>query len=364
MRAGSAWWYTAFWLARLFRPCGTPATRATTTISQIGLVGPSRSSSSPTTTWPTAPTTSLPRISGTPTADHRHRDPGREDRQQDQAGHRGGQPAALLEPLGVAVEQGVGGDRGEQGAGVGREQRPVAAQHPQVEERARRRAAPTPRRRPRRRRRSRAGTRGPARRWVRNSSSATSGAAEQRGSRRRSMRRARPARSRRSTGGPFGRRRAPSTRQASASGRLTAKVARQPPRPISRPPRVGPMTATVWVDTASTVSTLAGLSRPVRSASLRISDIADGIARAGAEPEDHPRQDEDPDRRRHRPEQPAEADQHGAGEEQAARAVEVDQPPDDGLADRGGEVEPGDQPGGLRRRARRGRARSGRARPR
>ena len=45
-----------------------------------------------------------------------------------------GAAAALLEPLRVTVEQGVRGDRREQGTDVGREQRPVAAQHPQVEE--------------------------------------------------------------------------------------------------------------------------------------------------------------------------------------------------------------------------------------
>jgi len=45
---------------------------------------------------------------------------------------------------------------------------------------------------------------------------------------------------------------------------------------MSTPPSVGPITAIVWADTDSRVSTEAGLSRPVRSASLRISDIAAG----------------------------------------------------------------------------------------
>ena len=53
-------------------------------------------------------------------------------------------------------------------------------------------------------------------------------------------------------------------------------VARQPPTPMRNPPSVGPITATVWVDTASTVRMVAGLSCPVRSASPRISVIAAG----------------------------------------------------------------------------------------
>ncbi len=57
---------------------------------------------------------------------------------------------------------------------------------------------------------------------------------------------------------------------------LTANVARQPPTPISRPPRVGPTTTMVWAETASAVSTVPGLSRPVRSASLRIRYMAAG----------------------------------------------------------------------------------------
>ena len=41
-----------------------------------------------------------------------------------------------------------------------------------------------------------------------------------------------------------------------------ASVRRQPPSPISRPPRVGPITAMVWVEIASAVRMAAGLSRP------------------------------------------------------------------------------------------------------
>ena len=61
-----------------------------------------------------------------------------------------------------------------------------------------------------------------------------------------------------------------------ASGMLTAKMVRQPPSPISRPPRLGPMTAMVWVETARAVSTPVGLSCPVRVDSLRIRYMAAG----------------------------------------------------------------------------------------
>ena len=57
---------------------------------------------------------------------------------------------------------------------------------------------------------------------------------------------------------------------------LMAKMLRQPPTPISRPPSVGPTTAMVWADTARAVSTPPGLSWPVRSASRRIRYIAAG----------------------------------------------------------------------------------------
>ncbi|GAA4986560.1 hypothetical protein GCM10025734_10870 [Kitasatospora paranensis] len=76
--------------------------------------------------------------------------------------------------------------------------------------------------------------------------------------------------------GVLGSRRRPRTRQARESGMLTARVARQPPTPISRPPRVGPMTAMVWLATESAVSTPAGLSCPVRRASLRMRCIEAG----------------------------------------------------------------------------------------
>ena len=75
-----------------------------------------------------------------------------------------------------------------------------------------------------------------------------------------------------------GSRRAPRTRQASDSGMFTAKIVCQPPKPMSSPPSVGPMTAMTWPDTDSAVSTPAGLRSPVRSASLRVRYIAAGYA--------------------------------------------------------------------------------------
>lgn len=78
--------------------------------------------------------------------------------------------------------------------------------------------------------------------------------------------------------GRFGSRSVPRTRQASDSGMLMVKMVRQPPRPISSPPRVGPMTAMVWLATESAVRTPLGLSRPVRRASLRMRYIAAGYA--------------------------------------------------------------------------------------
>ncbi|GAA3366517.1 hypothetical protein GCM10020366_70440 [Saccharopolyspora gregorii] len=75
---------------------------------------------------------------------------------------------------------------------------------------------------------------------------------------------------------PRGSRSAPSTRQASESGMFTANTVRQPPNPISSPPRVGPTTAMVCAEIASAVSTPFGLSRPVRRDSLRIRCIAAG----------------------------------------------------------------------------------------
>ncbi len=76
----------------------------------------------------------------------------------------------------------------------------------------------------------------------------------------------------------FGSRSEPRTRQARDSGTLTVKMARQPPTPMRKPPSVGPITDTVCADTASAVRTPAGLSLPVRSASLRVSCIAAGYA--------------------------------------------------------------------------------------
>ena len=62
----------------------------------------------------------------------------------------------------------------------------------------------------------------------------------------------------------------------------------------------GPITAMVCVEIARTVSTPAGLSLPVRSASSRISRIAAGIAGAGAEAEDDPGDDQHRQVRRQR----------------------------------------------------------------
>ena len=72
------------------------------------------------------------------------------------------------------------------------------------------------------------------------------------------------------------------------------------------------------------------------------------VAGAGAQPEQYPRGDQHRDRRCEGADRAAKTDQRGAGEEQPARAVEVDQPPDHGLSDGGGQIEPGDQPRGLR----------------
>lgn len=76
--------------------------------------------------------------------------------------------------------------------------------------------------------------------------------------------------------GVRGRRLAPSVTATTASGTFTATAARQPPRPIARPPSVGPITEIVCVDTESTVRMPAGLASPVRRDSLRIRYIAAG----------------------------------------------------------------------------------------
>ena len=74
----------------------------------------------------------------------------------------------------------------------------------------------------------------------------------------------------------FGKRKYPKITQASDSGIFTKNVLCQPPISIRRPPNVGPITAIVWLAIAKIVSTLVGLSWPVRSASLRIRYIEAG----------------------------------------------------------------------------------------
>ncbi|MDX3002356.1 hypothetical protein PWY87_11785 [Kribbella solani] len=62
------------------------------------------------------------------------------------------------------------------------------------------------------------------------------------------------------------------------SGTLMVKMRCQPPRPIRSPPRVGPITAITWFAIERLLRITAGVSIPVRSASLRIKDIAAGYA--------------------------------------------------------------------------------------
>ena len=73
-----------------------------------------------------------------------------------------------------------------------------------------------------------------------------------------------------------GSRSAPNTKPSTARGMLTAKTAGQPATPTRNPPSVGPITAIVCVEMAKSVRIAAGLSWPVRSASLRIRYIAAG----------------------------------------------------------------------------------------
>jgi hypothetical protein len=74
------------------------------------------------------------------------------------------------------------------------------------------------------------------------------------------------------------------------------------------------------------------------------------IAGARPEPDEHAREDEDAERGGQGPDHAADPDEDRAHEVEPPRAVEVDQPPDHGLADRGRQVEPGDQPRRLRGR--------------
>ena len=128
-------------------------------------------------------------------------------------------------------------------ARVGGQQRDVAAEHAQVDERLGDAQLARPRSRPPRRRASTS-------RYQRGEPRVHQ---EQQQRDRASRRTARCRRGRSLPAGAArgerrrGRRSAPRTRQATASGTLTVKIVRQPPRPISSPPSVGPMTAMVWV---------------------------------------------------------------------------------------------------------------------
>jgi hypothetical protein len=69
-----------------------------------------------------------------------------------------------------------------------------------------------------------------------------------------------------------------------------------------------------------------------------------GVPGAGADPDEDSGQDEDAEAGGDGAEQPGEADQGTPEEVEPARPVAVDQPADDRLADRGREVETGDEP--------------------
>nr|WP_279582564.1 hypothetical protein [Fodinicola feengrottensis] len=107
------------------------------------------------------------------------------------------------------------------------------------------------------------------------------------------------------------------------------------------------MTATVWVAIASVVSTPAGLSRPVRVASLRIRYIAAGYPAHVPKTEQHPRDHQDRQVRRERADHAGEPSQCGAGEEKPPRPEQIHQPADHWLPYRGRQIERRDQPRGL-----------------
>ena len=196
-----------------------------------------------------------------------HPDAEGERRQQHQPGLRRGQPTAILEPLREAVEEAVRDGRRDDTPGVRDQQRRVAGEHPDVDEGVR--LSQLPEREPGRGRGGEGEQPEPARPADPSGTPAT-----WRGSRRTAARR--PGRARgvppvgRCSAVCFGSTRKPSTRQATESGRLTANVARQPPRSISSPPSVGPMTIARLGGDANAVSTAAGRSPPVRRPSLRI----------------------------------------------------------------------------------------------
>ena len=61
MRAASAWWYSAFWLARPLRPCGRPMSTPTPTSSHTAVPPPANSRATQASTCRTPPASSLPR---------------------------------------------------------------------------------------------------------------------------------------------------------------------------------------------------------------------------------------------------------------------------------------------------------------
>jgi hypothetical protein len=108
----------------------------TATSSQIALPEPTSNSRAQATIWAMAPMRSLPRTSvrrpvavATMTAVRTSA--------AARSGRGRGQSAPFLQPLGVAVEKGVGHDEGQLVAAEGGQQGKVAAEQPQVDERLR-----------------------------------------------------------------------------------------------------------------------------------------------------------------------------------------------------------------------------------
>ena len=148
----------------------------------------------------------------------------------------------------------------------------------------------------------------------------------------------------------FGSRSAPSTRQASDNGTLTVKMTRQPPAPMSSPPSGG----------ADDDDGLVGdgergqdTGRAVLPGALGLAPgevHGGGVRGRRTESEQHPGGDQHAERRGEGAEQSGDTHQRRTDEVEAAGSVRVDQPPDDGLADGGREVERGDEPRRLRGR--------------
>ena len=135
-----------------------------------------------------------------------------------------------------------------------------------------------------------------------------------------------------------------------ANGRLTASVVRHPPTSTSSPPSGGPITATVLRRDGEDGEHAGGAV--LTGALGLVPDQPHGrrVAAAGAEAENDPRHDQHGEVRCEGADHPREAHQCRRREEQTARAVEVDQPADDRLADGGGQVQRRDEPGRRRRR--------------